>query len=344
MKRVVLYNPGDLRIEEVEIPKPGSGEVVIRNKVTLTCGTDVKTYKNGYRMDPPYTIGHETAGIVHEVGEGVTKFAVGQRVVAHNSAPCNECYFCKKGQHSMCEDLIQNQFTNGGYAEYQLIPERIVQQNMFHIPDEMSYKQAALTEPFACAVYGIAEVPIELGDTIVVNGCGPIGLMFIRLSYLRGARVIACDLSEERLNIAKKLGAYHTVNISEVKDQLEAVLDLTENRRGVDIAIEAVGRTEVWDMTIRMSRSGGTVMLFGGTKKGEAVSIDTALLHYQQLTIKGVFHTTPIHVNAAFELLKMGAIKAEDFISENEYSIDQVEEAILSHASGQVVKNTIVYS
>jgi L-iditol 2-dehydrogenase len=343
MKRVVLYNPGDLRIEEVEIPKPGPGEVVIRNKVTLTCGTDVKTYKNGYRMDPPYTIGHETAGIVHEVGEGVTKFAVGQRVVAHNSAPCNECYFCKKGQHSMCEDLIQNQFTNGGYAEYQLIPERIVNQNMFHIPDEMSYKQAALTEPFACAVYGIAEVPIELGDTVVVNGCGPIGLMFIRLSYLRGARVIACDLSEERLNIAKKLGAYHTVNISEVKDQLKAVLDLTENRRGVDIAIEAVGRTEVWDMTIRMSRSGGTVMLFGGTKKGEAVSIDTALLHYQQLTIKGVFHTTPIHVNAAFELLKMGAISEKDFVSENEYSIDQVEEAILSHASGKVVKNTIVY-
>lgn len=343
MKRVVLYNPGDLRVEDAPIPVPSNGEVVIRNKVTLTCGTDVKTYKNGYRMDPPYTLGHETAGIIYSVGEGVTDFKIGDRVVAHNSSVCNVCYFCKKGQHSMCENLLQNQFTNGGYAEYQLIPSSIVEQNMFHMPDSMSYRQAALTEPFACAVYGISEVPIELGDTVVVNGCGPIGLMFIRLSYLRGAKVIATDMSAKRLEIARKLGAFHTVNISEVPDQLEAVLGYTENNRGADVSIEAVGLTKVWNMTIDMTRPGGTAMLFGGTKKGESVSIDTAKLHYKQLTVKGVFHTTPIHVKAAFELLKMGAIDEKDFVSDDVYTIEQAEQAILSHASGAVVKNCIVY-
>lgn len=343
MKRVVLYNPRDLRIEEVPIPVPGPGEVLVRNKVTLTCGTDVKTYKRGYRMDPPYCIGHEAAGIVHSVGEGVTKFAVGQRVVAHNSAVCNVCYYCKKGQHSMCEHLLQNQFVNGGYAEYQLIPAPIVEQNMFAIPDKMSFKQAALLEPLACAVYGISEVPISLGDTVVVNGCGPIGLMFIRLSYLRGARVIACDMSQKRLDLARKLGAAETINIQEVDDQVAAVRNFTEDKRGVDVAIEAVGLTKVWNMTVEMARPGGVVLFFGGTKKGESVCIDTAKLHYQQITIKGVFHTTPIHVHAAFELLKIGAIKAEDFVSEKEYTIDQTEKAILDHAAGNVIKNCIVY-
>jgi L-iditol 2-dehydrogenase len=234
MKRVMFYKPGDIRVEEADIPKPDAGEVVIKNMVTLTCGTDVKTYKRGYRLDPPFSMGHEAAGIVHAMGPGVEKFRVGDRVVAHNSAPCNKCYYCKKGQHSMCVDLLENQFKNGAYAQYQKIPARIVEQNMFHIPDSMSYKQAALLEPLSCVVYGVSETPIELGDTVCVNGCGPIGLMFIRMCYLRGARVIACDLSEVRLDMARKLGAAETINIGQVEDQARAVRELTEGGRGVD--------------------------------------------------------------------------------------------------------------
>ena len=153
MKKIQFYAPGDIRVEEAEIPVPEAGEIVIKNEVTLTCGTDVKTYKRGYRYEPPFGMGHEASGVVYAVGEGVTGFKVGDRVVAHNSASCGTCYYCKKGQESMCVDLIQNQFTNGAYAEYQLIPERIVKLNTFHIPEGMSYKQAALLEPLACALY-----------------------------------------------------------------------------------------------------------------------------------------------------------------------------------------------
>lgn len=342
MKRILFYKPGDIRVEEAPIPVPGPGEVVIKNKVTLTCGTDVKTYKRGYRYDPPFAMGHEASGTVYAVGEGVTSFQVGDRVVAHNSAPCNHCYFCKKGQQSMCVDLIQNQFENGAYAEYQLIPARIVEQNMFHMPDDMEYKQAALLEPLACAVYGTANVPIELGDTVCVNGCGPIGLMFVRMCHLRGAHVIACDLSDMRLETARKLGAQETVNIKNVKDQAQAVRDLTEDQRGVDAAIEATGLPEVWNIAINMARPGGFVLCFGGTKKGVSVPVDTTKLHYEQITIKGVFHTTPIYVHAAFEMLKMKAILADDFV-QHEYPIEETEKAILEHASGAVIKNCIVY-
>lgn len=155
-------------------------------------------------------------------------------------------------------------------------------------------------------------------------------------------RVIACDLSDVRLNLAKKLGAQEVINIKDVEDQAQAVKDLTEDGRGVDAAIEAAGIPEVWSIAMNMARPGGFVLCFGGTKKGLTVPVDTTKLHYEQITIKGVFHTTPVHVNAAFEMLKMNAISADDFV-QNEYQIEDIEKAILEHASGAVIKNAIVY-
>ena len=340
----MLYEPGDLRLIECEKPKVGKGEVLIKNKVSLTCGSDVKSYIRGYaKHTPPYNIGHECSGVVAEVGEGVTKFKVGDRVVAHNSAPCNECYYCKKGIHCMCENLITNQLKNGGFSEYQLIPEIIVKQNMFHIPNDMSFKQAALLEPFACAVYGVSQIPVEQGDYVAVNGCGPSGLMFIRLLYLKGARVIACDKSKVRLEAAKKLGAHDIINIEEVDDQVQAVKDLTPGKRGVDAAVEAAGSVKVWQMSINMVRPGGFALLYGGTKAGEELTVDTKLLHYSQITIKGLYHTTPLYVNQAFELLKMKVIDEKDFLY-NEYKMENVKEALMNHHEGNVIKNYITYN
>ncbi|MDT2702976.1 alcohol dehydrogenase catalytic domain-containing protein [Enterococcus dongliensis] len=338
MKQIVYYGVQDIRLKEVEVPQPGPGEIVVKNKVTLTCGTDCKMFMRGYRYDPPHLIGHEAAGDIVAIGEGVTRFKLGDRVVAHNTAPCHKCYWCKKGQSSMCVDLPSNL---GSYAEYQLIPKNIVEENTFLLPDEMVYKQAALTEPLSCAVYGIDQVDIEQGDSVVVNGCGPIGLMFIRLAYLKGARVIACDSKTNRLELAQKMGARHLIDITKV-DQVQAVRDLVEDSRGVDVAIEAAGLPAVWEIAFNQVRAGGQVLCFGGTKSGTKVTFDCTRMHYEQITVKGVFHTTPIHVNAAFELLKMGAISADDFV-EHEYTIEETEAAIREHAEGKVIKNCIVY-
>jgi L-iditol 2-dehydrogenase len=338
----MFYQPGDIRVEEAPIPQPGPGEVVVENKVALTCGTDVKIYKRGYRFEPPFAMGHEAAGVIHALGAGATGFQVGDPVVAHNSAPCNQCYYCKKGQHSQCEDLLFSNFTDGAYAQYQKIPARIVAQNMFKLPQGMSFKTAALLEPLACALYGTEMTPFDLGDTVCVNGCGPIGLMFVRMCYLRGARVIACDMSPTRLAIAKKLGAWAVVNIGETADQALAVRELTEKGRGVDAAIEAVGLPEVWSLALAMVRPGGFVLCFGGTPKGLTVPLDTTLLHYSQVTVRGVFHTTPRHVAAAFEMLKMGQITAEDF-AQNEYPVEKIEQALQEHGAGLVIKNAIVF-
>ena len=339
MKVAMFYGPGEVKIETAPIPKPGPGEILVKNHVALTCGTDVKTFLRGHPIIiPPSAFGHEAAGTVAEVGTGVTGFSVGDKVVAHNSAPCNVCSYCKVGQHSMCENIT---FNSGAFSEYQLIPASIVAQNMYKFCDDISFADAALLEPFACAVYGIDESNIQLGDKVVVLGAGPIGLMFVRLAALKGAYVISTDMSESRLKTSLKLGAREAINIQEHPDPVQAVRETT-NGKGVDVAIEAVGLPEAWEQAIAMVRKGGTVNLFGGTKPGTTVTIDTKLIHYSQLTLKGVFHTTPIHVERAYKLISQGAIKGEDFIG-GEYTIDQVVDAINNHKEGRVIKNSIVF-
>lgn len=176
MLRTVLYNEEDLRIEECEIPEIGDGDVLIKNKISTTCGTDVKIYKRGYLLlEPPHPFSHEFSGVIAAVGKNVKKFKEGDRVTVHNTDPCNQCYYCKKGLHSMCEDMM---FNRGSYAEYVKVPERLVNQNMFKLSNEISHKTASLLEPLSCAVYGIENCPIQLGDTVIINGAEPIGLMF----------------------------------------------------------------------------------------------------------------------------------------------------------------------
>lgn len=340
MLRAVLYKEGDLRIEECPIPEIGDKDVVIENKVSTTCGTDVKIYKRGYPLlTPPHPFGHEFSGVIAAVGSKVKGFKEGDRVAVHNTAPCNECYYCKRGLHSMCEDIL---FNRGSYAEYVRVPERLVNQNMFKLSNTISHKTASLLEPLSCAVYGIENCPIHLGDTVVINGAGPIGLMFTRLAALRGAKVVVTDMSDNRLKLAEKLGAWKTINLINVEDSVETVKAVTDCKRGGDIIIEATGLIGVWENSVRMARKGGFVLLFGGTKSGNALSVDSTLMHYSQLTIKGVFHTTPLHVMKAFELLNMGVISSDDFI-QNEYKLEELELAIKEHAEGKVIKNCIVY-
>src|SRR5690349_17763340 len=191
MMAAVLYGKEHLQVEPVAVPTIAKGDILVHVRVALTCGTDVKVFRRGYHarmIVPPAVFGHELAGDVVALGEGVTKFAAGDRVVAANSAPCNDCFFCRKNLHNLCEDLL---FNNGAYAEYIRIPARIVEQNTYRIPAHISYHDAALSEPLACVARGLDDTNPQPGDTIAIVGLGPIGLMFVKLAKLAGARVIA---------------------------------------------------------------------------------------------------------------------------------------------------------
>ncbi len=341
MKAAMIYGLNDVRVEEVPQPHAGPGEVVFKVEVATTCGTDVKTYKRGHVLSKNRTdariFGHEASGTVVEVGEGVTKFKVGDRVSTHNSAPCGVCYLCKDAQSSMCASRVG---LGGAFAQYVRIPAPIVAQNAFVMPDNMSFEAGCLLEPFSCAVYGIDMIGIRMADTVVINGAGPIGLMKVRLAALRGAHVIVCDMSAQRLEVARQLGAAETIQVTPELDQIAAVRGLTPNSRGVDVAIEAVGLPEVWEKTIQMARKGGKVLLFGGCKPGTSITISTELMHYSQLTLKGVFHTTPLHVQMAFDMLVRGVITPEVFVT-GHYPLDKVVDAIEAHYRQEGIKNAL---
>lgn len=315
MTAAVLYGKEDLRIERLPVPAAGPGEIVVRVAAALTCGTDLKVYRRGYHakmLKPPIPFGHELAGTLEEVGEGVTRFRVGDRVVALNSAPCDQCYYCKHGQQNLCDDLL---FNNGAYAEYIRIPARIVEKNTLQIPEGVPFEHAALTEPLACVVRGLEETNPQPGDSIVVIGAGPIGLMFMHAAQLAGLRVIAVVKRDEQIEAARTFGAEEIIQITAVDDVVAAVRALTPDHRGVDIAVEAVATPAAWQQAVGMVRKGGTVNFFGGCAAGTKVELDTNRLHYNDITLKATFHHTPGTARRAFDLITSGRFKCREYIT-----------------------------
>lgn len=315
MTAAFLYGKEDVRIEQVPVPRPGPGEILIQVAAALTCGTDLKVFRRGYHarmITPPALFGHELAGVVAEVGEGVAGFVPGDRVVALNSAPCGKCYFCVRDQENLCADLL---FNNGAYAEYILIPARIVEKNTLHIPDHVSFEHAALTEPLACALHGFEDSRAHPGDTVAVIGGGPLGLMILHAASLAGCTVIAVVKHDSQVEAARKLGASHVLQTTKINDPVQSVRSLTANGIGVDVAIEAVALPETWEQVVAMVRNGGTVNFFGGPASGTEVRLDTNRIHYGDLTLKATFHHTPAVCRRAFELIASGRFQASRFIT-----------------------------
>src|SRR5262250_2181804 len=240
MTAAVLYGSEDLRIEQIDVPALAPDEVLLRVRLALTDGTDLKVWKRGYHakmIQPPAVFGHEVVGEIVAMGKRVDpRWRLGTRVITANSAPCLRCYHCRRGQENLCEDLL---FNNGAYAEYMRIPGRIVMENMLEVPHSVDDQSAALVEPLACVLRGIHEMELRTGDTVVVIGCGPIGLKFVRMLTRRGIRVIALARRAAPLDVARRLGAVATINVIETKDVAAAVKALTDGGRGADGVVEA---------------------------------------------------------------------------------------------------------
>ena len=186
MKAIRYYAPNDIRYEETKIPELKEGEILVKVEAALTCGTDVKTFRRGHPVlikKTPSGFGHEFSGVVEKVDESVVNVKIGDRVVCANSAPCGECFYCKREEYELCENL---DLLNGAYAQYIVVPKRIVEKNTLIIPNNLTFAQAAFAEPLSNVVHGIAKTPIKKGDVVGVMGIGPIGLMFALLAKLKG--------------------------------------------------------------------------------------------------------------------------------------------------------------
>lgn len=316
MTAAVLYGREDLKIERVPVPRVGEDEVLVKVHVALTCGTDLKVWKQGSHarmIRPPALFGHELAGVVVRKGSAVNSgIREGMRVLPANSAPCGDCFYCRKGQPNLCEDLL---FNNGAYAEYMRVPGRIVRKNMLEIPEHVAFVDAAMAEPLACVLRGIDEIGSREGDTVVVIGCGPIGLKFVRVLSNRKVRVIALGKRASQIQAAERLGAAVAFDVAEISDPVKAVRHLTERELGADAVVEAVGLPATWEWAMQMVRKGGRVNFFGGCPRGTEVKFDPAALHYSEVTIQSTFHHTPRFIREALDSVARGEIRAKDFVT-----------------------------
>lgn len=317
MRAALFYGPKDVRIEAVDVPRAGAGEVIVKVEVALTCGTDLKTFQRGHpvllkRFPSPF--GHEFAGVVTEVGVEVEGFHPGMRVVAANSAPCHQCFYCRAGETNLCENL---DLLNGAYAEQIRIPAAIVRENLLTIPDSLSFRAAAFCEPLACVLHGLDAVQLRPGEHVAILGAGSIGLLLLQLCKRAGARVILVSRSTGKLELARELGADAVIDLETVRSKEGAIRELTSHGQGVELAIEAVGRPELWELAVALTRKGGNAILFGGCEAGTSITLETKALHYGERKVIGVFHHTPKAIRQALELIASQQLQLDPLITDH---------------------------
>jgi len=333
---MVFHGPGDLRREELPVPAPGPGELVLRIDAALTCGTDVKTLRRGHPvMIPrvPTVFGHEFAGTVRAVGAGVRAFREGDRVVAANSAPCGACPSCRGGRANLCEDLL---FVNGAYGEFIALPPRLVAKNVVPLAASLPAARAAFAEPLACALGGIERARVESGQTVAVFGHGPLGCLLGMVAAARKARVLLIGKAGWRLERVRSLGIGECLDATGTDNIVEEIRAATGGR-GAEVAIDATGRPEIWEQAIDATGRGGSVVFFGGCAPGATVRLDTRRTHYEELTLLGAFHHTPELIRRAVELMESGVLVPDGLIT-HRMRLEAVREALELMAKGNALK------
>lgn len=338
MKAVIYHGPRDIRLEDVPMPAPGPGEVVVKLGAALTCGTDFKAYRQGHRVllgDYPSRFGHELAGTVTALGKGVKTAKEGDRVVVANSAPMDDCFWCRNGQNHLCRSL---KLHNGAYAEYDLVPAHIVSQNLHPLKPSVAFEIGALAEPFSCAIHAAEVHGVREGETALVIGAGPMCLFLVHALRARGAIVGVVGRSKPPLAAAAAAGADATFSV--LDGSVEGKVLAWADGRGPDHVFEAVGTPDTYLQAVALVRDGGKVCLFGGCAHGATVPLDVHRLHYKQITLHGVFHHTPKHFKEAVRLLSEGKVKTELIIS-GAVRLDGIPAFFAANADKSIPKSVV---
>lgn len=306
------YHNRDVRVEEMPVPKIGVGELLVRVEACGICGSDVMEW---YRRDrAPLVLGHEIGGQVVVVGEGVRAYQEGDRVTAAHHVPCNTCYYCLKGRHTVCDTLRQTNFDPGGLAEYIRLSPRHVECGVFRLADIVSNEEATFVEPLACVLRGQRLANIKPGDSVLVIGSGTAGLLHVQLALILGAsRVIATDIVDYRLKAARQFGAEVTFLADEVlPDSLRQV----NQGRLADLVVVTAGAESAIVQALRSVERGGTVLLFAPTDPGVTIPISVNELFFRNdITLTTSYAGSPADYQAALELIQAGKIPVPQMIT-----------------------------
>jgi len=342
MKAVVYYAPGDIRVEQVPVPTCGADEILVKSDACAVCGSDLKTFKVGNpRMKEGAIVGHEFTGIIQEIGPEAEAgdLAVGDRIVMATTIACGECLYCRRGWRNICQNVAPMGFNyNGGMAEYVAIPGLAVRGgHVVKAPADMAPEHAALAEPVSCAVNSLKHCNIEEGDTVLVAGAGPMGLLNVLVAKAMGAKkVILSEVSEARLEQARP---FCDVLVNPTKEDLaEVVAAETEDGLGVDICIVAAPAAQPQEQAVHLVRKRGTVCLFASLPKGKhMLNMDSRAIHYNELRVVGTSDSTDAHVKTAVELLTNGKIDGAQ-IATHILTLDDIHKAFDLMVSGDCLR------
>lgn len=345
MKCIRLKGPGQISVEETEIPEISDSEILVKVMSAAICGTDIRMMKNGTaRKDngEPLILGHEVSGVVAKTGSRVKGFSEGMRVAAAPNMGCGVCRFCVSGNTHLCNDYKAFGINiDGGFAEYMRIPEEAVRQgNLVRIGDNVTYDEAAVNEPFSCVYNGFTQYNVNPGDRVLIIGAGPIGLMHAKLAKMAGAsKVMIHDLSESRLKQCKDIDpSFITISADRLK---QSVMDETENE-GLDVCVTACPAPSAQADAFEMMGMGGRINFFGGLPKGkEIVPINTNIIHYKQLSVTGSTRSSISQFRKTLKFVSDGIVKVNDLVT-GRFRIDEADEAFERAANADGIK-TLFY-
>jgi L-iditol 2-dehydrogenase len=343
MKAAVLQAPNQLRLTDIATPEAAPGELILRVRAATVCGTDLRilTGRKTKGVRFPSVIGHEFAGDVVQTGAGVTQFKTGDRVCMDPVIPCRACAYCKSGRENVCvnRQAMGYEF-DGAFAEYIRIPAIALQSgNVFRLPEGMSFEAAALAEPLACCVNGQRNAGVQLGDSVVILGAGPIGLMHAALARAAGARqVIVSEPNAARRQAAAERGVDHVCDPTSTK--LEEFVKARSDGLGADVVILAIGVPQLANEALTLVRRGGRVNLFAGFSAGDTSTIDVNLIHYGELIVTGASALSRRDYELALNMLATGQIDAGTLIT-HRYAVADSLAAFDEAGSGRALKVAI---
>lgn len=345
-RAVFLLGPEELALREVEVPRPAAGELLVAIEAATTCGTDLKVFRRGGHprmLEVPGRFGHEMTGRVvaagaHRSATGI-RFREGDAVVIANSAACLRCAACLGGRENLCPDLA---YLNGAYADYLLVPEAFVERSTYLRPERLAPELAALAEPLACVEHGLERLGLAASDRrqagardVLVQGAGPLGLLFVAVLAEQGHRVTAADPHAVRLETARRLGARATIHIERSwSDEYSSI------ERAFEIAIDATGTTSGWTTALAATLPGGSTLFFGGCAPSDRIDLATFPIHYDELSLLGCYHHTPRSFRAAIARLEAARSDYRLLLTREE-ALTDVEVALRSMMDRQALKVVI---
>ncbi|MCL4435369.1 MAG: zinc-dependent dehydrogenase [Thaumarchaeota archaeon] len=338
MKAVLLKEPNKAVVEEIPVPQLDKGDILVEMKACGLCGTDIEKMHGQYTAARP-VLGHEAAGVISEVGADVDDFKVGDRVFPHHHTPCYSCHFCKHGSETMCNSFRTSNLDPCGFAEYFRVPAFNIQQGgVLKLPESVGFEAASLIEPVSCCIRGLNRCGVSKGDSVLVVGAGPMGLMHLQLLKQLGAQVLISEVNPVRIAYAREMGAHQVYDAAKM-DVPSTVRKDTEGR-GVDVALVAAGSPKTIVQALKSVRKGGTVCLFGVPVVGSVLDYDFSNIFNAEVSIVSSYGSTERETNEALRMIEENLIDSASLIT-NRFRLEDFGKAVETAMKGNSLKIVI---